>query len=74
MPLSPGTSELVTIGGSGAAPNTPRGKIFSTTNTIKSITMNPLGPLEAGRTVQPSTGIRLKAAAGTSIPGNTTAP
>jgi len=66
MPLTPGVSELVTLGGSAAAPNTPNGKIFSTTSTVKSVTINPFGPVEAGRPT-PSGGVKLKASAGSSI-------
>lgn len=69
MPLTPGVSEVVTLGGSASAPNTPNGKIFSTGSTVKSVTLNPFGPLEAGKTV--SGGIALKKSAGSSI-GNTT--
>lgn len=66
MPLTPGVSEVVTLGGSAAAPNTPNGKVFSTSSTVKSVTLNPFGPLEAGRPT-PSDGVKLKASAGTSI-------
>jgi hypothetical protein len=73
MPLSPGVSELVTIGGAAAAPNTPDGKIFSTDSSVKSITLNPFGPLETGRTVTAGEGIALKKSSGSSISGSTTA-
>lgn len=71
MPLTPGVSEVVAHGGSAAAPNTPYGKIFGTGKTVKSVTLNPFGPLEAGRTV--SGGVALKKTAGSSISGTTTA-
>jgi hypothetical protein len=73
MPLTPGVSELVTLGGAAAAPNTPNGKLFGTGKSVKSITLNPFGPLEAGRTVVAGEGIALKKSAGSSISGSTTA-
>jgi hypothetical protein len=69
MSQSPGISRVVTHGGSAAAPNTPYGKLFGTSKTIKSVTLNPRSPLENGRTVQG--GISLKATNATSISGAT---
>ena len=73
MSIAPGSSRVVTRGGSAAAPNSPNGKIFGSTKTIKSFTINPMSPLEAGRSVA-GTGILDRASAASSIAGNTTAP
>ena len=60
MPLTPGTSELVTIPAAQAV------------GGVKSITLNPFGPVEAGRPT-PAGGVKLRASAGSSISGTTTA-
>lgn len=67
MSIAPGSSRVVAIGGSAAAPNTPQGKING--RTVKSVTLNPSSPLEYGRTV--SGGAALRATAASSISGAT---
>ena len=67
MSIAPGSSRVVAVGGSAAAPNTPYGKING--RTVKSVTLNPMTPLEYGRTV--SGGEALKATAASSISGAT---
>lgn len=71
MSISPGSSRVVTIGGSAVAPNAPNGKVFGSTNTVKSFTINPLSPVEFGRAV--SGGVADRATASSSIAGNTSA-
>lgn len=71
MSIAPGSSRVVTLGGASAAPNTPNGKLFGSTKSVKSFTLNPATPLEYGRTV--SGGEALKATSANSIAGNTTA-
>ena len=72
MSLIPGSSRVVTMGGSSAAPNAPNGKIFGPTKTVKSFTINPPTPLEYGRAMTGSGGLD-RASAASSIAGNTTA-
>jgi len=72
MSIAPGSSRVVTIGGSTAAPNTPNGKIFGSSKTVKSFTINPATPLEFGRAVT-GTGVADRASAASSIAGNTAA-
>ena len=69
MSMAPGSSRVVAHGGSAAAPNTPQGKVFGSSKTVKSVTLNPASPLEYGRTV--SGGVALKATAASSISGAT---
>lgn len=71
MSIAPGASRVVTIGGATAAPNSPNGKLFRTTNTVKSFTINPCSPMEAGRAV--SGGIADRATSASTIAGNTAA-
>ena len=73
MSIAPGSSRVVTIGGSATAPNSPNGKIFGSTKTVKSLTINPMSPLEGGRAVA-GTGVLDRASSASSIAGNTTAP
>lgn len=72
MSIAPGSSRVVTIGGSAAAPNSPNGKIFGSSKTVKSFTINPATPLELGRAVT-GTGVVDRASAASSIAGNTAA-
>jgi len=72
MSIVPGSSRVVTNGGSAAAPNAPNGKIFGTTKTVKSFTLNPSSPLEAGRSLT-GAGRLDRATAASTIAGNTTA-
>lgn len=72
MSIAPGSSRVVTRGGSASAPNSPNGKIFGSSKTVKSFTINPLSPLEYGRAVT-GTGVPDRASASSSIAGNTTA-
>jgi len=72
MSIAPGSSRVVTIGGSAAAPNVPNGKIFSSTSTVKSFTLNPNTPLEYGRSLSGAGGLD-RASSASSIAGNTTA-
>lgn len=72
MSIAPGSSRVVTIGGSAAAPNAPNGKIFGSSNTVKSFTINPMSPLESGRVVA-GTGVVDRASAASSVAGNTSA-
>jgi hypothetical protein len=72
MSIVPGSSRVVTIGGSAAAPNSPNGKLFGTTKTVKSFTLNPASPLEAGRSLT-GAGELDRATAASTIAGNTTA-
>ena len=69
MSIAPGSSRVVTVGGSAAAPNTPYGKVFGSSKTVKSVTLNPSSPLEYGRTVVG--GEALKATAASTISGAT---
>jgi len=69
MSIAPGLSRVVAVGGTAAAPNTPYGKVFGSSKTVKSVTLNPPTPLEYGRTV--SGGEALKATAASSISGTT---
>lgn len=71
MSISPGSSRVVTTGGSAAAPNNPNGKIFGSTKTVKSFTINPPSPVEFGRAV--SGGVADRATAASTIAGNTSA-
>ncbi len=71
MSIAPGSSRVVTIGGASAAPNNPNGKIFGTGKTVKSFTINPRSPMEAGRAV--SGGVADRATAASTIAGNTAA-
>lgn len=73
MSIAPGSSRVVTIGGSAAAPNAPNGKIFGSSKTVKSFTINPMSPLEFGRGLA-GNGVVDRASAASSIAGNTTAP
>lgn len=72
MSIAPGSSRVVTMGGATAAPNTPNGKIFGSSKSVKSFTMNPMSPLEAGKAVS-GTGVLDRASAASSIAGNTAA-
>lgn len=72
MSIVPGSSRVVTMGGATAAPNAPNGKIFGTTKSVKSFTINPMSPLESGRAVS-GTGVLDRASAAGSIAGNTAA-
>lgn len=72
MSIAPGSSRVVTIGGSSAAPNVPNGKIFGSTKSVKSFTMNPMSPLESGRAVS-GAGVLDRSTAASSIAGNTAA-
>lgn len=72
MSIAPGSSRVVTIGGSAAAPNAPNGKIFGPTKTVKSFTINPATPLEYGRTMTGS-GELDRASVASSVAGNTSA-
>ena len=72
MSIAPGSSRVVTMGGATAAPNTPNGKIFGTTKSVKSFTVNPNSPLEAGRAVS-GTSILDRASSASSVAGNTAA-
>lgn len=72
MSIAPGSSRVVTIGGASAAPNSPNGKIFSSTKSIKSFTINPFTPLEAGRALT-GAGELDRASVASSIAGNTAA-
>jgi hypothetical protein len=72
MSIAPGSSRVVTIGGASAAPNSPNGKIFSSTSTVKSFTLNPLSPLEYGRSLSGTGGLD-RASSASSIAGNTAA-
>lgn len=72
MSIAPGSSRVVTIGGATAAPNAPNGKIFASTKSVKSFTMNPLTPLEFGRGLAGS-GELDRASVASSIAGNTAA-
>lgn len=72
MSIAPGSSRVVTIGGSSAAPNSPNGKIFGSSKSVKSFTINPFTPLESGRGVA-GTGVLDRASAASSIAGNTSA-
>jgi len=72
MSIAPGSSRVVTIGGASAAPNSPNGKIFGSTKSVKSFTINPFSPLESGRAVAAS-GVVDRASSASSIAGNTAA-
>ncbi len=72
MSIAPGSSRVVTIGGASAAPNAPNGKIFGSTKTVKSFTLNPLSPLEYGRSLSGTGGLD-RASSASSIAGNTAA-
>jgi hypothetical protein len=72
MSMIPGSSRVVTLGGASAAPNAPNGKIFGSTKTVKSFTLNPCSPLESGRAMT-GAGELDRASAASSIAGNTTA-
>jgi hypothetical protein len=72
MSIAPGSSRVVTIGGASAAPNAPNGKLFSSTNTVKSFTLNPTTPLEYGRALS-GAGELSRASSASSIAGNTAA-
>ena len=72
MSIAPGSSRVVTMGGTAAAPNSPNGKIFGSTRTVKSFTLNPGSPLEAGRGLS-GAGELDRASAASSIAGNTAA-
>ena len=72
MSIAPGSSRVVTIGGASAAPNSPNGKIFSSTSTVKSFTLNPNTPLEYGRALSGAGGLD-RASSASSIAGNTAA-
>jgi hypothetical protein len=72
MSIAPGSSRVVTMGGASAAPNNPNGKIFGSTKDVKSFTINPFSPLEAGRTVS-GNGVLDRASSASSIAGNTAA-
>lgn len=72
MSIAPGSSRVVTMGGETAAPNSPNGKIFGSTKSVKSFTINPFSPLEAGRSVS-GTGILDRASSASTIAGNTAA-
>lgn len=72
MSIVPGSSRVVTIGGASAAPNSPNGKIFGSTKSVKSFTINPGSPLEAGKALS-GTGELDRASAASSIAGNTAA-
>jgi hypothetical protein len=72
MSIAPGSSRVVTVGGASAAPNAPNGKIFGSTRTVKSFTINPFSPLESGRVVS-GTGVLDRASVASSIAGNTAA-
>ena len=67
MSMAPGSSRVVAVGGTAAAPNTPYGKING--RSVKSVTLNPMTPLEYGRTVVG--GEALKATAANTISGAT---
>ena len=71
MSIAPGSSRVVTIGGATAAPNTPNGKLFGTSKTVKSFTINPLSPVEYGRVV--SGGVADRATSASTVAGNTAA-
>ena len=72
MSIAPGSSRVVTMGGASAAPNAPNGKIFGSTRTVKSFTLNPGSPLEAGRGLS-GAGELDRASVASSIAGNTAA-
>lgn len=72
MSIAPGSSRVVTIGGASAAPNSPNGKIFGPNKSIKSFTINPFTPLEAGRALT-GAGELDRASVSSSIAGNTSA-
>jgi hypothetical protein len=72
MSIAPGSSRVVTVGGASAAPNAPNGKIFGSTRTVKSFTLNPGSPLEAGRGLS-GAGELDRASVVSSIAGNTAA-
>jgi hypothetical protein len=72
MSIAPGSSRVVTIGGASAEPNAPNGKIFGSSKSVKSFTLNPMSPLESGRAVATS-GVVDRASAASSIAGNTAA-
>ena len=72
MSIAPGSSRVVTIGGASAAPNTPNGKIFGTSKSVKSFTLNPGSSLEAGRAMS-GAGELDRATSASSIAGNTAA-
>lgn len=72
MSIAPGSSRVVTIGGASAAPNSPNGKIFGSTKSVKSFTLNPMSPLESGRAVS-GTGVLDRASSASSVAGNTAA-
>lgn len=61
MAITPGTSQVVKL---------PAGRVFSTTSTVASYTLNPCSPLEAGRQVTGS-GVLSRATAGSTISGAT---
>lgn len=71
MSIAPGSSRVVTIGGSSAAPNGVNGKIFGTSKTVKSLTINPSTPVEYGRSM--SGGVVDRTTSASSIAGNTAA-
>lgn len=72
MSIAPGSSRVVTMGGASAAPNAPNGKIFGSTKSVKSFTINPMAPLESGRAVS-GAGVLDRASSASSIAGNTAA-
>jgi hypothetical protein len=72
MSIAPGSSRVVTVGGASAAPNAPNGKIFGSTRTVKSFTINPFSPLESGRGLS-GAGELDRASVASSIAGNTAA-
>jgi len=72
MSIVPGSSRVVTIGGASAAPNAPNGKIFGSSKSVKSFTINPTTPLEYGRALS-GAGELDRASAASSIAGNTAA-
>jgi hypothetical protein len=60
------------MGGASAAPNAPNGKIFGSTKSVKSFTINPMSPLESGRAVS-GAGVLDRSSSASSIAGNTAA-